>query len=196
MSQPRLINVCGMDPSMRSWGIACGTYNLDTHEVVITHVEVVNTESTKSKQVRTNSLDIARAVLLYEGAEDFFRVAQFTFVEVPVGSQSANGMKAYGMCVGILGSVRASGSQFIEVTPTEVKVAATGNKNATKDDMIEWATTKHPEAPWSKHHGKLNTSKVEHQADAVGAIHAGIKSNAFKQLLPYLAANKGVAHAS
>jgi Holliday junction resolvasome RuvABC endonuclease subunit len=195
MSQPsRLIKVCGMDPSMNNWGIACGTYDLDTGEIVIAHVDTICPDQIDSKQVRVNSKDIHRAIQLYDGTIDIFREAQFTFVEVPIGTQSASGMKAYGMCIGILGSIRAAGIEFIEVTPTEVKVASFGNKNASKKQMIQWATSTHPDAPWSqyKKNGVMQFSeaKVEHQADAVAAIHAGVASAPFRQLLPYMKPNK------
>jgi hypothetical protein len=192
MSLPmaRLIKVLGMDPSLNNWGLAFGTYDLDTHEIVVTHVETVSPVEITGKQVRTNSKDIHRAVQLCEGIVDLFQQAQITFVEVPVGSQSAAAMKAYGICVGILGSAKASGLEFIEVTATEVKTAAGGDKKSSKQFMIQWATSTHPAAPWALHNGKLNASKVEHQADAVAAIHAGIASSPFKQLLPYLTAKE------
>lgn len=95
-------------------------------------------------------------------------------------------MASYGICVGILGSLRHS-VQFIEVTPTEVKLASTGDKNATKDQMIKWASTKHPEAPFPmyKRNGEtiINKSSAEHMADAIGAIYAGLQTNQFKQLI-------------
>lgn len=192
MSQPvaRLIKVCGMDPSLNSWGIACGTYDLDSKEIVVTHVETICPEEIDSKQVRVNSKDIHRATQLGQGTIDIFREAQFTFVEVPIGTQSASGMKAYGVCIGILGMLRALGITFIELTPTEVKMASFGKKDATKKQMIQWATSTHPDAPWTLHNGKISATKVEHQADAAAAIHAGVVSAPFKQLLPYMTAKE------
>lgn len=95
-------------------------------------------------------------------------------------------MASYGICVGILGSMRSRGTHFFEVTPTEVKLAATNNKKATKKQMINWAMTQHPAAPWPwyKKNGEMlvTESKAEHMADAVAAIYAGIKLPAFQQL--------------
>jgi Holliday junction resolvasome RuvABC endonuclease subunit len=92
-------------------------------------------------------------------------------------------MASYGICVGVLGALRASGIPFFEVTPTEVKLAGAGHKTATKEEMIAWAMAKHPEANWPMHQGKVSAAKAEHQADAVAAIYAGVASNPFRQML-------------
>lgn len=80
----------------------------------------------------------------------------------------------------MLGALRASGIPFFEVTPNEVKLTAVGSKVATKETMINWAKHCHPEANWPK-----AACKAEHVADATAAIHAGIKSNEFQQLIQF-----------
>ena len=105
-------------------------------------------------------------------------------------------MASYGICVGVLGALRATGIPFFEVTPSEVKMSSVGSKTATKKEMIEWATTKHPEANWPtyKEYGVavINEGKAEHMADATAAIYAGISCNDFQQMLPiFIAANNG-----
>ena len=92
--------------------------------------------------------------------------------------------------MGILGSIRAEGIPLIEVTASEVKKAATGNKNATKQQMIDWAVDLYPEANWPVHrqNGKnFNkgdiVDKAEHVADGLGAIHAGVMTPVFQNLM-------------
>ena len=118
--------------------------------------------------------------------------AQAIFVEVPHGSQSARAMASYGVCIGVLGALRAMGIPFFEVNATEVKMAAVGNKTATKDEMIAWARLVHPEAPWPTYTQKgveyVSEAKAEHMADATAAIYAGVRTPAFQQLLPILMA--------
>lgn len=96
-------------------------------------------------------------------------------------------MASYGICVGVLGALRATGIPFFEVTPTEVKIAALGYKNATKQEMIQWALQHHPEANWPsyKQNGitKVSEAKAEHMADAVGSIYAGIGLSSFQQMM-------------
>lgn len=139
------------------------------------------------KQVRQNSKDIEAAKQLFERAIACAKSAQAIFVEVPVGSQSARAMASYATCTGILGAFRALGIPFFELTPTEVKMATVGKQKATKKEMIEWATTRHPEANWPTYKRKgevlITEESAEHMADATAAIYAGIESNQFKQLI-------------
>ena len=138
--------------------------------------------------MRQNSKDLEAAFQLADAVAGWvdFSMPAAIFVEVPVGSQSSRAMASYGICVGVLGALRARGRPFFEVTPTEVKLAATNNKNATKSQMIEWATTAHPEAPWptqtQKGVTRIVDSKAEHMADAIAAIYAGTRSPIFRQL--------------
>ena len=187
----KTITVCGQDPSLRNWGIAVGTYNLDTKRITITALSVINAVLSKSKQVRQNSLDLESAYQIYKGASTAAEGAHAVFVEVPVGSQSARAMASYGICVGVLGALRANGIPFFEVTPTEVKLAGAGKKTATKQEMIAWAVAAHPEANWPtyKQNGQILIceAKAEHMADAIAALYAGLSGNTFQQMLPFLA---------
>lgn len=190
--QAKKLKFVGLDPSLRNWGIAIGAYDLENKKLTIDRLNLTCPVLPTGKQTRQNSLDLESAHQLYKGAIAAAEGAHAVFVEVPVGSQSARAMASYGICVGVLGALRANGIPFFEVTPTEVKLAGFGTKTATKEQMIKWATDKHPEANWPtfKQHGVVMVSeaKAEHQADAVGAIYAGISTNAFQQLLPFMAA--------
>lgn len=183
-----LIKVAGLDPSLRNWGSSSGVYDTETKKLTIHQLGVINPELPTGKQVRQNSLDLEAAKQLCEGALKAVHGAQAIFVEVPVGSQSARAMASYGVCVGVLGALRATNVPFFEVTPTEVKLAGFGKKTATKQDMIQWAMGKHPEANWPMYKQKgialVSEAKAEHMADAIAAIYAGIASNTFQQMLP------------
>jgi hypothetical protein len=180
-----------MDPSMLNWGLAAGLYCTDTRKVTIKSLDVLQPELPKGKQVRVNSKDLERALQLSAGLQPYLSEKPVIFAEIPVGSQSASGMKAYGICVGVLGALRASGTPFYEQTPTEVKLAGPGDKNATKDQMIDWAIAVHPDAPWPRYkkNGELLVSreKAEHMADAIASIYAGLRSTSFQQALALMA---------
>ena len=193
MSYPsNQLTLVGLDPSLRNWGIAIATYDLKTKQLTIDDLSVTNPVLPTGKQVRQNSLDLEAALQLYTGAIVATKGAHAVFIEVPVGSQSARAMASYGICVGVLGALRANAVPFFEVTATEVKLAGPGIKTATKLEMINWAVAKHPEANWPRYKqgGKalISEAKAEHQADAVAAIYAGIRSNPFQQLLSILTA--------
>ena len=184
------IRVVGFDPSLRNWGIAQGIFSREDSSLQVHNVDVITPVLSKGKQVRQNSLDLESAKQLCSAAIKAAEGAQAIFVEVPIGSQSARAMASYGICVGVLGALRATGIPFFEVTPTEVKVAGPGYKNATKQDMIQWAMGKHPEANWPMYmeHGKqlVSEAKAEHMADATAAIYAGIACNSFQQMKLFL----------
>lgn len=185
----RTLKVLGCDPSLRNWGLVSCTINLDTHELTDLDLTLVQPTLPTGKRVRQNSLDLESAKQLYAATRGLVKDVRAVFVEVPVGSQSARAMASYGICVGVLGSLRASGIPFFEVTPTEVKLASTGNKTATKEEMIQWAIEKYPKANWpsysQKGTKKITETKAEHLADAIGSIHAGLSTNEFQQFLSF-----------
>lgn len=175
------LNVLGMDPSMNNWGIAAGNLITETSQLTIAHLACTRIAEAKGKQVRQNSHDLRTAQGLTEGVLPF-KKAHIVFAEIPQGSQSSRGSLGAGMCIGVLGALRALGCQFIEVTPTEVKMASVGKKTATKAEMIEWAMATFPNAPWPLHHGKINAGMAEHMADACAAIVAGLRTNEYQQI--------------
>lgn len=177
------MRVVGFDPSLRNWGIAAGNIDLNTGLLDDVVLEVISTEKTAHKTVRVNSSDLERGTLLATAAIAAAKSADVVFVEVPVGSQSARSMASYGVCIGILSAIRALGIPLIEVSPTEVKLAFTGRKTATKAQMIQTGISFHPDANWPMHNGKISDSKAEHAADAIASIYAGVKTPMFVSIL-------------
>jgi Holliday junction resolvasome RuvABC endonuclease subunit len=176
------IQVCGFDPSLRNWGIAEAILDLETGFLDTPVLTLIETKDPTGKQVRQNSKDLSLAEQICEVSLPIARRAKALFVEVPVGSQSARAMASYGVCVGILGSIRAMGIPIIEVTATEVKKTFTGNPTATKAEMIQQALLEYPLANFPRHGGKV-VAKAEHVADAIAAIHAGVKTPAFQNIM-------------
>lgn len=173
------IKVLGIDPSLRNFGYALADLNLSDLSFDVTEVRLVNTEATKLKTSRKNCDDLERCRAQYSALKDMEGKAKIAFVEMPVGSQSARAMMSYGACMAL---VAALNIPVIQLTPTEVKIAAVGDKLATKAEMIAWATTRYPGANWLQARGKF-TNANEHLADAVGAIEAGLASDEFGALM-------------
>ncbi|MGV8863225.1 MAG: hypothetical protein ACOH2T_18925 [Pseudomonas sp.] len=177
------IPVVGFDPSLRNWGVAVSQLDLTSGLLDTPSLSLVQTTNGKGKQVRQNSADLQVAEELATAALALARKAKVVFVECPVGSQSSRAMASYGICVGILGAIRAEGIPLIEVTPLEVKLVMSGLKTATKHQMIDAAVNAYPGANWPMHQGKVSASKAEHMADAIGAIHAGVRTPTFQNLM-------------
>lgn len=166
----------GCDPSMRNFGLVKVQIDLDTMSIdQILEMKLIETTSGDTKRVRKNSDDLDRCRALSAGLHQALSGCQISFAEMPVGSQSARAMASYGMCMGILSQIQIP---LIQLTPTEVKLAATGDKNATKREMITWASSQFPQAGWFKGRSGLG-DKNEHLADALGAIKAGLKHEDF-----------------
>jgi Holliday junction resolvasome RuvABC endonuclease subunit len=179
------MRIIGIDPSLRNFGIVQAELDPQTLDFKIGEMRLVESEdnATKAKTVRKNSDDLRRASILFEGMVEAVTGASFAFVEVPVGSQSARAMASYGICIGVLA---ACPIPIIQVTPGEVKQAATGYKTAEKSEMIAAAVKEFPEAKWLTRKVKGEVKLVndnEHLADACYAIKAGLRSAEFKSAL-------------
>lgn len=178
------IPVAGFDPSMRNWGLALALLDLQEGHLTTPHLEVIKTaEEPKGKQVRQNSFDLEASEALAKRALEAARRSKAVFVEVPHGSQSASGMKGYGICIGVLGAIRAEGIPIIEVSESESKKNFTGKRTATKDEMIQTAMQWYPQANWPMRGGKVVAGTAEHMADAIAAIHAGVHTPMFQNLM-------------
>lgn len=175
------IPVLGMDPSLSNWGLAAAQLDLETGFLDTPALSLVSPKPVSGKQVRQNSKDLQRSEELAIAVLSAVRGAKAVFVECPVGSQSARAMASYGICVGILGTIRAEGIPLIEVTPREVKVALSGDANASKKVMIDSAMSLYPDAAWPMFKGKP-AAKAEHLADAIGTIHAGVSVPMFQNI--------------
>ena len=171
--------VLGLDPSLRNFGFSRADLNVNTGELSDVQVFLHSTASSKHKQVRKNSDDLERCRSTHKALKAAVDDADMVFVEVPVGSQSARAMASYGFCIGILASIE---KPVIQLTPTEIKKAATGSANATKQEMIEWAVGEYPGAGWLRSGKKERLiNDNEHMADATAAIKAGLESDLYKQ---------------
>ena len=189
-----IIKVAGIDPALSNFGMVRADFDLDTTELRIESVMLVQTSKDGSKQVRKGSDDLRRCREIVEAMRGFLDGVTLGFAEVPSGgAKSANALKALSMATALLG---ACPIQLIEVNPAEVKLATVGKRTAAKEDMMDWATEHHPEADWIKYkrNGELLfADKNEHIADAICAIYAGIKTQQFANLTAALRAMKVTA---
>lgn len=178
------IKVIGMDPSLSNWGFFKAEIDVDTDEVRGIGIDLAETKpGANKKTVRKNSDDLRRARILSEAVKRQCKDVAVAFVEVPVGSQSAAGMKSYGVCIGVLATLNIP---MIQVSPDEVKLAGAGKKTSSKEDMIAWATKDQPDIDWytRKIKGQVELmNKNEHVADALAAIYAGMHTEDFQSVV-------------
>ena len=173
------MRIVSIDPSLCN---TCLVYSELTDGVVkVIDSVTIETEKSKLKQVRASSDLIHRCDVLHRHVNKFLEKhsPEIIFVETPSGSQSASGMKNYGVSCYMIATLTP---RAIEVTPTEVKKATVGTKTASKHEMIAWAFEKHPEAPWTLRK-EFPLAKQEHMADAIAIIYAGMVTPAYSWLM-------------
>lgn len=173
-----MLNIVGFDPSLRSWGLATATWS--NNSLKVTHVDVIKTKNTQSKNKPQNISDMECASFLYSHLTGYVRKADVICIELPNGSQGSRPSVSYATCTALVGALATLNPNIIIVTPMDIKkiVRETKEHKPTKQDVIAWVKTRHPEANIS---GYLNYA--EHQADAVVSIHAAMLKPDFKGYL-------------
>lgn len=184
----KTISFVSIDSSLSNTGIAIGQIAINHNDVkiLVDAIFLHETVKTTNKQIRASSDSIQRCRSTHEFVHGVLNKLKpnIVFAETPSGSQSANGMKSYGVTCQLLGSITPPP---IEVTPIELKKATVGRKSASKTDIINWAYNKYPMLKWQINQTGINKGKLknknEHMADAIGVVYAGILTNEFKRMI-------------
>jgi len=168
-----ILRVVGIDAAFNNFGIVQAYYNTETKELEPYRLQLVVTHMPKNRKGRLKcSINLARAQYIQKQYMRNCVGMDYCAAEIPSGSQSAAAGHALGIVVGILAS---NPIPLIEVTPTQVKLAATGDSTATKTDMIDWAVSLYPNLNWPiKSNGGILKGQAEHLADAIAVLHAAI----------------------
>lgn len=177
-----VITAIGVDMALANMGLVRARVDLVTLEVQAFDLRLVVTSRNMGKNVRSSSIDMERARHLGRELVSFSAGASVAFAEVPSGSQSAIAAKSLGIALGVLSQCPLP---IVEVSPMEVKNLFAAKRTVPKSEIIEWATSKWPDAPWlrTRRKGQLVlTQDNEHLADACATIVAGIKTQQFKLL--------------
>lgn len=173
-----------IDSSLANTGIALG-YISEDKTIMVTQIYLHESKKTRNKQIRASSDTIRRCREAFEFVHH--HISQWNpnviFAETPSGAQSSAAMKSYGITCQLIAT---TSPPAIEVTPIEVKVAASGTKTASKDWIINWAHDKFPALKWDKNKDGSLKNKNEHMADAIAIVHAGIKTNEFKRIHKFI----------
>lgn len=181
------LRVAGIDPALQNMGMVKGDLDLTSLVFTPDEIKLIETKPTKVKGIRKNEDDLQRAVTLSEELSRFTEGCTIVFVELPVGSQSARAMVSYGVCIGMFSSLNQG--KLVITQASEGKRILTGDKNASKETMLNVACDKYRYLPWIYTTRKGVTTlanKNEHVADAIASVLAGIQTNKFKHLLEVL----------
>jgi Holliday junction resolvasome RuvABC endonuclease subunit len=183
------IRIAGLDGSKRNFGISIMDLDIETLELSVVDLVLVKTKKSNLKNVRKSSDNLLVSQQISAALREHLKGCVSAFIEVPSGGQSYEAVLSFGIVIGLYASITIP---TVEVSPSETKKAALGTNTASKEEMVEWAVGKYPDAPWRRHkkHEKMVLSKDnEHLADGVGIAHAGIKLPVFQQTLAILKAH-------
>ncbi len=177
--------IVAIDPAFRNLGwVKASIRNIDGQlKVVVVASGLFQTKAGSSKKKRKSSDDFHSAKQIASYLRVITSDCDLVISEIPSGSQSARASWTLGVALGTLATIT---KPIVEISPSMTKVALTGQKSASKREMIDAAYKLHPEALWSykKLHGKMVlTNKNEHMADAIGVLYAGLADSEAKALL-------------
>jgi Holliday junction resolvasome RuvABC endonuclease subunit len=181
--------VMGLDAGFTSMG--CIIFSLEDGDLYYRNAHTIRTEKqTKKKNMRVADDDTLRILDLVDGMYEFITNniqagdRLHIVAELPTGgAQGARANRTMGIATGVVVSVLRLLAKYMNVTveyvtPTEVKVSATGNKSASKDEMMEWFVE--VMADCGDEWATMPKVVLEHIADAYGAVtHAWLHSELF-----------------
>jgi Holliday junction resolvasome RuvABC endonuclease subunit len=175
-----VIKILAIDPSFANTGWCLATVDPGAASIVEMHDGgLVCTEKAEIKTIRRSSDDLRRAHEIASKLRDLSSGVDLVFAEIPTGTQSARASWALGIALGCLTNIAPT--PIIEITPTMTKLASVGRKDASKEEIINWAVDLYPDLPWIKARGKEKLSpKNEHMADSVGVLCAGLNHEDFR----------------
>lgn len=173
-------SVVGIDPAFSNVGFALGNIDIESNSVTMTDVTLIRTKSDKTWEGRKSADDLRRAQEIHDQLHAIINQtgAEYAFIEIPQGTQSARAAWSLGIVLGLIASINIP---IIQVSARDVKIRVTGNPKATKREMIDWAMKRHPDVGWAvrKSKGELvsNDGMNEHMADACAVIECGLNSD-------------------
>ena len=169
----RKLRAVGVDPAFNNSGFCRGFIESGVgggRLFVPSSIHLAQTKPAKAKSIKKSADDFARAQYLAEEIRAHTAGADVVFVEMPTGSRSARAAKTLGIAVGCLTGIE---SPIVSVSALQGKLALTGQRHASKAEMIEAAKARNPELEWT------GTLKDEHMADALAAVLAGMQTAQF-----------------
>lgn len=181
------LTVIGMDPSLRNWGLSRCTYDTDTQQLTVRDILTISIpvlpKTDKRPKYTKDSIVTAE---LFRQVFEFVKGADLICAEMPFGTQNAQGMFAYGACITIVSVISHLHIPIIQISPLESK-KTTGDKEASKRQVVEWVQARNPETPFPKYkrNGEwlVSIEASEHAADSILAIYTAMQTNSFKEII-------------
>ena len=168
--------VLGVDPGLANLGIAVLEI-FGTKRQQLRSLKAVQTKppSKKRRLLQADSDAERLRFLLSEINRAIDRFDPIAVVyEAPTGGRSARGIRSLAYMIGALVAVCDQRDiPLMSVSPTDVKMSATGMRSASKDLMVASMKDRFPSPLWNG----IAKSKIDHPADALACITCVLKSD-------------------
>jgi crossover junction endodeoxyribonuclease RuvC len=169
--------VLGIDAALCNLGLAAVELAASREHLV--EVMVARTEpSPKKRRVRAIDDDARRVAELVVALERFIdrhRPAALA-VEATGAGKGSKAVRAMALVFGAVVAVaKVRGLPLVQASPTDVKLAIAGRKDASKDDVVAAVVKRFPGVAFQGPRGVW-----EHQADAVGAVVACLDADVMR----------------
>ncbi len=158
------------DPSLKNTALIWGQIENGVIKP-IGHM-ISTTDKVKGEKVMIDMVNRARKTIENIISTVTLVSPDYTFSEIPSGSQSLSGAKSAALSCAYIALL---GSDCVISTPGEVKKATGNKRTATKDDIMNWADNKFPDYDFPrKKDGTMVKGKCEHICDALAVVESGI----------------------
>jgi Holliday junction resolvasome RuvABC endonuclease subunit len=188
------MNLIGMDIGFRATGVShfeVWNQNGKVRLNFISGIVIVTAKDKDKKNARVSDTDVQACKHIVKALDDYMETNQikrqksFCACEFPTGgARGARANRTMGMATGLLIGYLESQKIFIieTVTPKEVKIAATENSKASKNEVIKAIMKKRAIYKHRKYINKIiHKNLMEHFCDSIGAaIHVVKHSDLFK----------------
>jgi len=164
-------NIVAIDVGFASMGIV--VLCIRARDLGLVYKEVISTKpSPKKLSIRSADDNVRRCREITRSVRrviDEYEPAAVVLEMPSMGSKSAKAMRAMGLASGIIAALDVvyENLPFLYATPTDVKVAMTGKKSASKEEVQSRAVEMIPDIL-----DGVNKTQREHVADALGAAVA------------------------
>lgn len=182
-----MFTVCGIDPGLAMMGVVVAEIG-GPGFIEVSAAKLIITESQRKKNVSFSSDCIRRAREIATALQTIVTSAQIPkafFIEGVSLPRNASAVFQIGLSFGAVSSLaERCGVPIIASTPQAIKAAMTGMKGAPKKDMVD-ALSKVMDVSKAKRMNGTTVprGKLDHIADAYGAIMAGLSTEIGRVLI-------------
>ena len=162
--------VLGLDYSIRNTGWVKLSWVKDNNKLSLIDYGVIHRAKTPSSIRGVNRRDFYQAHALGNQLQFLINGCDLVTFELSMGG-TGRALKTLNLVTGLVACLPLSYEKLISVSPYALKRHVTGDKFASKENVITWAKFVAKDIAWDA----IPKGKHEHIADALASVYAGLK---------------------